>query len=124
MCESCGAYCLVRPTKVIKRVSQLTGVLERTVNRIVQEKKQGLVQSPKKTATHSRVLNAIDDFEFQHLCDTEDCNMYISGEDVKLEVLFAKLQDDLSLFFISKSSLRTLLLQNGVRCPKIFVRKI
>ena len=44
--------------------------------------------------------------------------MYISGENMKLEVLLAKVQEDLSLL-ISKGSLRTLLLQNGVRFHKI-----
>ena len=49
--------------------------------------------------------------------------MHISGENVKLEVLLAKVQEDLNLL-ISKSSLRTLLLQNGVRFRKINARKI
>ena len=106
-------------------MAQLTGVSERTVNRIVQEKKQGQVQSPRKTATRSGVLNTINDFEFRYLCDTEDCmylHMPISGENVKLEVLLAKVQEDLSLL-ISKGSLRTPLLQNGVRFRKINARK-
>ena len=121
-CEPCGTYCLVHPTKVIQRVAQLTGVSERTVNRIVQEKKQGQVQSPKKTSTRSGVLNTIDDFD---ICAIRRIvhNMYISGENVKLEVLLAKVQEDLNLF-ISKSSLRKLLLQNGFRFRKINTRKI
>ena len=48
--------------------------------------------------------------------------MPISGENVKLEVLLAKVQEDLSLL-ISKGSLRTPLLQNGVRFRKINARK-
>ena len=73
MCKPFGTYCLVRPTKVTQRVAQLTGVSEKTVNRIVKEKKQGQVQSPKKTATRSGVLNTINDFEFRYPCNTEDC---------------------------------------------------
>ena len=62
-----------------------SGVSERTVSRIVQEKKQGQVQSP-KTAKRSEVMNTIiiNDFELRHLRDTDHCNTYISGENVKL----------------------------------------
>ena len=50
-------------------------------------------------------------------------NMYISWENVNLEILLARVQENLS-FFTSKGSQRTLLLQNGVRVRKINVRKI
>ena len=50
-------------------------------------------------------------------------NMYISWENVNLEILLARVQENLS-FFTSKGSQRTLLLQNGVRFRKINVRKI
>ena len=80
-CEPCGTYCLVHPTKVIQRVAQLTGVSERTVSRIVQEKKQGqsgaITQEDCKTATSSGALNAIDDLWLS--AETVQCLVSIVG---------------------------------------------
>ena len=120
--EENGSFCTIHPSQVLERVAHMTGVSKRTVARVVQAKKQGQVQSPKKAKTRVGVLSAIDDFDICAIRRTVH-NMYINGESVTLDLVLTKIKEDLGLF-IGRSSLRKLLLQNGFRFRKINVRKI
>ena len=121
--EECGSYCTVHPKQVVQRVAQMTGVSKRTVDRIVHEKKEGQVQSPKKATTRTGKLSSIDDFDICAIRRTVH-NLYKNGEaSVNLNLLLTKVQENQNLS-ISKSSLRKLLLRNGFCFRKVDTRKI
>ena len=89
----------------------------------MKERKEGGLQSPRKLETRTGKLSAIDDFYIFCAIRRTVHNMYSNSESVNLDLLLAKVHEDLSLT-ISRSSLRKLFLRNGFRFRKVDTRKI
>ena len=117
--DSCS---LVPPAQVMKRVSLMTGVSERTVSRIMQEKRTGGLKSPEKNDSRRSKLAKIDDFD---ICAVKRLvyTMYRSGDLVTLDSVLRRVEEEIELD-ISRSTLRKLLLQNGFKFRRVDKRKI
>lgn len=117
----------VRHISVAKETSNATGVSERTVLRIVNEKKtKGDFASPERKVSASEDPlqrgKVMDDFD---VCAMRRIihGKYLRGENVTLDTITAALLDELDID-ISRSTVRRRLLQNGFKFRKVNNRKI